>query len=257
MRRRKSILIGNWKMNPVTVAEAKRIFSGIKRVAAGAKRVSVIVCPSDIHLYPIALLAAKGKVALGVQDVFWEDRGFFTGQVSPAQAFDAGARFAIVGHSERRRLGDTNEQVAQKLASVVRDGMTAVLCVGELDRDRDGSYLSFLKDEITRSLSRVTAPVIGRSVLLAYEPVWEIGRRDLQAMKPQDIHETSIFLKKVLHDAYGAEVAQSVPVLYGGSVSPANAGTIVRDGGVDGLLVGRESLDPKDFGLIIKKLDGR
>ena len=255
MQKRKKLLVGNWKMAPATLAEAKHIFGKIKRAASRAKNVTVALCPSDLHLIPLARLARKGKVSLGVQDIFWEDSGLFTGQISPAMAKDAGARFVIIGHSEKRKLGETNEQISKKLATVLRDGLIPILCFGESERDRDGHFYDTLKTQLIESLGRVRSDVFSKSLILAYEPVWEIGRPDMKAMKPNDIHEISIFIRKVINDAFGAGASAAATILYGGSVSPENARAICTEGEADGLLVGRLSLDPDGFSEVIKQLD--
>lgn len=255
MQRRKKLLVGNWKMSPATLADAKSVFSKIKRAASKARNSSVVICPSDLHLVPLARLAAKSKVLLGVQDIFWEDTGLYTGQISPVMAKDAGARFVIVGHSEKRKLGETNEQVSKKLAAVLRDGLVPILCFGETERDRDGHFYDGLRNQLIESIGRIRSDVFLKSLVLAYEPVWEIGRSDMKAMKPSDVHEISIFIRKVINDAYGANAAQTVPILYGGSVNPDNARAICYEGEADGLLVGRLSLDPSGFGAVIKQLE--
>lgn len=251
----KKLIVGNWKMNPPTTEEAKAIFRKIKRIAGRIRKSEVVICPSEIHLSALARLASGGKVSLGVQDVFWEDEGFFTGQVSPMQARDAGATYAIVGHSEKRKLGETNEQVAKKLKAVVRDGLVGILCIGEAERDRDGRFYDVLASELLGSLSEVKAEALKKSVVIAYEPIWEIGRADMRAMKPLSVHETSIFIRKVINDAFGAQASHAVPILYGGSVSAENARAIVFDGEMDGLLIGRQSLDANAFSEILKQID--
>ena len=255
MQRRKKIVVGNWKMNPNALVDAKSIFSKIKRVALRAKKTQTVICPPFVHVAPLVSLAGKSSIAVGVQDVFWEDQGSFTGSISASQAKGVGAQYAIVGHSERRKQGEDNEQVARKLFSATKQGLVGILCVGESARDREGNFFAQLKDQILASLSNIAGGVLARSVIIAYEPVWEVGRSDFQAMKPSDIHETSIFIRRVITDVFGPEVAQQVPVLYGGSVSVENAVATVFEGEVDGLLIGRQSLIPENFCQIIKQID--
>lgn len=255
MEMKKKIVVGNWKMNPPDSIEAKRIFSHIKRAATQTHNVRVVICPADIYLVTLSKLAEGSAVSLGAQDVFWEDRGRFTGQISPAMAYNAGARFVIVGHSEKRALGETSEETAHKLLGVTHDGMYGILCIGESVRDKDGAFFAFLKNQLLTSLSRISRETLLHSVLIAYEPVWAIGKAGFVAMNARDIHETSIFIRKVLHDAFGERAARTIPILYGGSVSPDNAHELVYKGEIDGLLVGRESLDPIAFSKIIKSLD--
>jgi len=241
-------------MNPRTPEDARLIFSKIKRTALCLRRTDVVVCPSYIHLSALAKLASRTWVSLGVQDVFWESDGFFTGKVSAAMAKNAGAEYAIVGHSEARKLGDTDDMVALKLEFVLRERMTAIVCVGEKERDRDGRFFEELKGQILASLAHAPRGFLATSTIIAYEPLWTIGRSNFQAMKPREVHETSIFIRKVINDTFGAE-ASELPILYGGSVAPENAAALVHDGGVEGLLVGRQSLDPTAFSQIMKTVD--
>jgi triosephosphate isomerase len=255
MQKRKKLIVGNWKMNPATPEEAKSIFKKIKRAASRMQKSQTVICPSDLHFSLLANRATKGGVALGVQDVFWEETGFFTGQVSPLMAKNAGARFVIIGHSERRRLGETNKQVAQKLEASVGAGLITILCLGELQRDREGNFYEVVKTQLLESLGHVRGEIFKKSIVLAYEPVWEIGRTDGKGMKPGEVHEMSIFIRRIINDAFGAEAGQEVSILYGGSVNAENARSIVYDGEVDGLLIGRQSLDAETFSEILKQIE--
>ncbi len=254
MPRRKKVVIGNWKMGPATLEEARSIFLSIRRAASSFRKTDVVICPSFVQMQPLSRLS-NPKLQVGVQDVFFEAEGFFTGEVSAAQARNAGARYALCGHSERRVLGESAEQVAKKFSLILKAGMTAVLCIGEHERDRDGNFFSYLKDQILSGFSKIARQSISRSVILAYEPIWAIGRSSLEAMKPADVLQTTIYIRKVVNDAFGSRIAQALPILYGGSVTAENAGMIVSEGGVDGLLVGRQSLEPKGFITMLRNID--
>lgn len=255
MQKRKKLVIGNWKMYPSALVEAKSIFSKIKRTTSRLGRVQTVICPTSVHISALAGLAAKGKTALGIQDVFWEDEGAFTGQVSPLQARNAGVKFALIGHSERRALGDDSEKISKKVEAAIRAGLIAVVCFGEAQRDREGNFFEELKNQLLSSLGHIRSEVLGKSVVLAYEPVWQIGRADSKGMAPSEVHETVIFIRRIINDAFGAEVARAVPILYGGSVTFENARAIVYKGDVDGLLVGRQSLDAQAFAMILKQIE--
>ncbi len=246
-------IIANWKMNPPTKEAALAIWAGIRRAATDCAPLGVntVVCP------PYAFLAAfTGKITapqayLGAQDVFFEQEGAFTGSVAAPMLASLGVTHVIVGHSERRiKLGESNEQVAKKVQLALAAGLTPILCVGEQVRDGQGHYLDAIRDQLKASLAHVEAKSLAR-LIIAYEPVWAIGKTDKDAMKPSDIHETKIFIRKVLADTYGPEVPK-VPVLYGGSVSPAIASSIMELGEADGLLVGGKSLIPEEFSAIIR-----
>ena len=260
------IVIGNWKMNPLRAAEAKRIIATVKKEAKKLVRTKVIVCP-PFSFIGYALphrpekANIKGMVGVGAQDAFYEEQGAFTGEVSARQLADMGLHYVIVGHSERRRTGDnsfaaeTDAIVAKKAVAVAATGMTVVLCVGETERDSHGEYLEFLKNQIRASLQGFSKKFITEHLLVvAYEPVWAIGAKE--AMTPTLIHEMTIFVKKVLADLYGQDEAFDVPVLYGGSVNFRNAADIIREGEVDGLLVGRESVNAPGFVDLLRAVDG-
>ncbi|KKU25885.1 MAG: Triosephosphate isomerase [Candidatus Magasanikbacteria bacterium GW2011_GWA2_46_17] len=240
-------------MNPETAARAQEIFRAVSRRAKQFKTVDVVICP------PIAYLSLFKKPSrkhffLGVQDVFWERIGAYTGQISPVMALGLGASFAIVGHSERRAQGETDEVVSKKVFSAARSGLRVILCVGERERNSGGAYFEFLKNQIRASLAGARSSDL-KKILIAYEPVWAIGRSFKEAMKPADVYEITLFIKKVLTDLFSKDAALSVPILYGGSVNFENAGPIIKEGNVDGLLVGRESLDPENFGKLLSTIN--
>ena len=250
----KKLLVGNWKMNPATPDEAKKIFSSIKRKTLNLKRTKVVICPPSLYLSALNGLTRPKTVDLGVQDLFYESGGAFTGEVNAKMAKNAGALYAIIGHSERRALGETDETVNRKIISTLREELFVIACIGEKERDPNGHYLQFLRDQISSSLYRIPKRFLSK-IILAYEPIWAIGKSDREAMKGRDVHETAIFIRKILSDIYGQENAAAIPILYGGSTSPRNVFDIISLGNVDGLLVGRESLDPKSFGEMLKIAD--
>jgi len=247
----KILIVGNWKMNPNMVEKAKEIFSETKKVAKNLKTVKVIVCPPFVYLNELEKTADRSFV-LGAQDMFWEKTGSFTGEISSAMLKEES--YVILGHSERRELGETDEMVAKKIISAIKANLKPILCVGEKTRDDHGEYLHFLRNQIINSLAGAPKNSLDKLVI-AYEPVWAIGKSDDQAMKPGDIHETTIFIKKVLLEIFKQKKALLVPILYGGSVTHNNALEIITGGEVQGLLVGRESLNPKKFGELLKNVD--
>lgn len=258
MARTKSIklVLGNWKMNPVSLAEAKRIIKETKKIAAKLSSTKVVVCPPFQYLSLItaraAVSKALGKIGVGAQNAHAIDQGSFTGEVSAPMLKNMGVGYTIIGHSERRKMGETDEVVAKKAKTVIESGMTAVICIGENVRDEQGTYLDELRTQIKASLQGIARKDM-KQVVMAYEPVWAIGAKE--AMTPALVHETSIFIKKVLSDTYGQEEGVKVPILYGGSVNFRNARDIIAQGQVDGLLVGRESLNPPGFAELLKEVD--
>lgn len=237
-------------MNPESLAEAKKIATDIKRGTRAVRKTQIVLCPPYIYLSSLAHFPTTA-LFLGAQNAFHEPLGSFTGEVSFSQLNQFKVSHVILGHSERRARGETNEMVNKKLRAVVGDGMTAVLCVGESVRDTHGEYLSFIRSQVIECLRDVSKKSLDH-IVIAYEPIWAIGGRD--ALNPQDVQEMSIFIKKTLREVFGP-LGDVIRILYGGAVNEDNALEIVRDGFVHGLLIGRESLKPKSFLEIIKAVD--
>lgn len=243
------LIVGNWKMHPDTLDDAKDIASEIKAGAKGISKAKIVLCSPSLYVSEVQKVFGRSRIASGVQNIFAGEVGSHTGEVSAVQAASCGAIYAIVGHSERRKMGETDNLVAEKAFSAIRNGLAAIVCVGETERDTHGKYLTFLKEQLTRSLATISVAEL-KKLVIAYEPVWEIDA--MAAMSPEQIHETSIYIRKVLSDLYGPNLVAKMPILYGGSVNVQNARAILKDGEVDGLLIGRESLIPADFIAIAK-----
>lgn len=247
----KKLIIANWKMNPVKGTEARKMFQAINKIASVQKNVETVVCPPLVYLESLGTLVTTRSCVLGAQDAFWEHVGSYTGQVSPDMVFNTKARYVIVGHSERRAMGETNEQVAKKLKSILQFPLIPVVCIGELSRDDDGMYIKEIRKQFKASIDGLTKEEVLRLVV-AYEPVWAIGK-NAQACSPAECREVVQVLRQVLADVLGStDQVKNIPMMYGGSVDADNAASFLTDGLVSGLLVGRASLDPKAFSQIIK-----
>jgi triosephosphate isomerase (TIM) len=251
MKKNTRLIVGNWKMNPENIEKAKEIFRAIQKTAKDLENTKVVICPPFVYLSDLEKLNSEG-IVLGAQDMFWEKSGAFTGEIS-AQML-SGEGYVILGHSERRELGETDEMVAKKIISAIKAGLHPILCVGEKTRDDHGEYLHFLRNQVINSLGNLPKRYLAKLVI-AYEPIWAIGKTEVEAMKPTDVHETSLFIKKVIAEIYKEKTIVSVPILYGGSVSHDNAKDLIVLGEVQGLLVGRESLNPKKFSELLKNVD--
>lgn len=249
---KKRIIVGNWKMNPVTLEEAKRLLKSVKKVSDKLKTVTVVACPPFVYISPLSKSKKVSPVAIGAQDSYFEVQGSYTGDISPLMLKDLGVTYVIVGHSERRAKGETDEAVSKKVSILLEMGMNTILCVGEKERSENGAHLDFLKEQIKNSLSKVSKKNISK-LIVAYEPVWAIGAKE--AMSPENVYEMTIFVRKVLSDIYGHDQAIGTPVLYGGSVNFRNALDIFVKGQVDGLLVGRESVNSDGFAELLKVAD--
>lgn len=246
---KKKLIVANWKMNPGSVAEARALFGKTKRTGERLEKVDTIICPPFPYLGVFAR-TGTARVSLGAQDVFWTNSARATGEVSPEMLKNLGVTYCIIGHSERRALGETDDSVSKKLRAILAERLTPIVCVGEKERDADGRYFETLKTQILASFVGATAAAL-RNVCIAYEPLWAIGKSAKDAMEPRVIHEMAIFIHKVLSDQFGKETERPC-ILYGGSVEEKNAAPILAEGGVSGLLVGHASLDAEVFAKMLK-----
>lgn len=243
------LLVANWKMNPQTKKDAEIIFNKIGSLVKNIKKVEVVVCPPYPYLYIKDKIKNK-KLKLGSQDVFYEKEGSYTGEISVLELKDFGVEYVIIGHSERRKLGDTNLDINKKIIATIKNTLKPIFCVGEVNRDVNGFYLSFIKEQLHSGLSGVTKSQMNK-IVVAYEPVWAIGSNADRVATPNEFIEMKIFIKKVIADMYDIKTTNEIKIIYGGSVNPINALSFLKEGGADGLLVGRDSLNSKKFGQII------
>lgn len=246
------LIAANWKEHPETEAEALKLFKAVAAVPR-ARGVEVAMCPPFIYLEEIARefrrmpARARKQLAIGAQDVFWEEQGAFTSEVGPKMLRSLGATYVIIGHSERRRFAkETDAMINKKIALAVRDGMKVILCVGEsLSVREKGAEVAkkFVGQQLAKDLKGV--PLKNGNVLVAYEPIWAIGTG--KSDTPDDAREMAVFVKKSLKKTRRAPVS----FLYGGSVNGKNAGDFVQLEVIDGALVGGASLKAEEFKKII------
>ncbi len=237
------LVIANWKMYIQSPDVAKKFISVLKRKVASYAGVEVWIAP------PFTLLPVLKGVKLGGQAVSAK-QGAHTGEVSAAMLKEAGASFVLVGHFERRSAGDSDADVHAQLAAVAGEGLVPVLCVGESERSADGAHFSFIQEQLTAAL-RGSQSLAGK-LIVAYEPLWAIGKSFQDAMQPSEVEEMVIFIRKTLADILGRKEALKISILYGGSVEPGNASTLVAEGGIGGFLVGHASADVESFVEILK-----
>jgi triosephosphate isomerase len=247
------LFVANWKMNPGSVREAVVLWNATKKYARKMRKTSVVVCPPTPFIAPCAT-KSEGLVFLGAQDVSIFPNGAHTGEVSGNMLKDMHVRYVIVGHSERRALGETNEIVSRKAQATLVAGLTPIVCVGERERGEHGEHLELIETQVKESLRGVSKAKVLK-VIIAYEPLWAIGKTSAHAMSPADIHETTLFIRKILSKMYGRTVGMSVPILYGGSVENSNIFAIVHDGAVQGVLVGHASLVAKNVSDMLTALE--
>ncbi len=244
------IVVGNWKMNPQTDVMAKRLATEIKKSLGRHDGVEVIIAPPSVFLPIVHSVKAGGKsYGIGAQNVHSERLGAFTGEVSipMLQSFDA--QYVIIGHSERRKSGEAEDEIQKKLAAVIKAGLHAILCIGEVSRDHAAQYFGDIERQIRSACSGLSRAKLS-NLTIAYEPVWAIGTGT--SATPGDVHEMRLFIEKTLSDLYGRNYAQKVRVLYGGSVNDKNAADLMKNGMIDGFLVGGASLSAKEFSGIVK-----
>ena len=239
-------------MNPATLDEAKEIAQKTRRVAAGLTHTTVVACPPFVFIQAAISKSDPDTLKLGAQTVSYEEAGPHTSEVSAAMLKDMGVKYVITGHSEERARGDTDDVVSKRVRAIVEAGLFAVLCVGERERDEGGVYLEQLKQQIKGSLADIPTTK-AKNIILAYEPVWAIGAKE--ALAPEQVREMGIFVRKVFSDVFSADQALKATVLYGGSVNFRNASDIIKIGQVDGLLVGRESVNMPGFTELLKAVD--
>lgn len=245
---KKKIIIGNWKMNPESGKLAESLYKNIIKIKTSSK-VDVVICPPFVYLEKLKKISKK--IPLGVQNIFNKDKGAFTGEISADMVYDLGVRYVILGHSERRAMGEDDEIVNQKIKIALASGLTPILCVGEKNRDDNHDYFNVIKNQIEKNLNGVSKNSI-TNIIIAYEPVWAIGKDAVREATPEEFREVSVFIKKVLSDKFGANTAKDVRIIYGGSVNTKNSQDFIVSGEADGFLVGRDSLDAKKFTKIIE-----
>ncbi|PIR72261.1 MAG: triose-phosphate isomerase [Candidatus Nealsonbacteria bacterium CG10_big_fil_rev_8_21_14_0_10_36_24] len=239
----KPLIVANWKCNPAKEKEAKRLFNSVKKTKA-------VICPPLIYLKSLA-----PYVGLGAQNCFWEKKGAFTGEVSPAMLKNIGCQYVIVGHSERRRyFNETDEVVNKKLKSVIEARMIPILCIGETQKQRDrGETENILKKQIEDALNDISKFKIQNSKLcIAYEPIWAIGTG--KPCDPEEAQKMGLLIRKIISKIYNRTVAQKTPILYGGSVNSKNGASYIKEAGLQGLLVGGASLEAKEFVDLVRKI---
>jgi len=246
---RTPLIAGNWKMFK-TVVEAVAFAKEFKSLVKDVTNVDIVLAPPFTAVHPVSEALRASNVAVASQDLFWEKDGAYTGEVSPAMVREAGAEYAIVGHSERRRLfGDTDVAVNRKVRAAIAADLTPVLCVGEtLDEREANSTLAVLDRQLQGGLDAVTGEQVA-ALVIAYEPVWAIGTgRVATAAQAQEAHA---HIRGRLRTWFGAGVAEQCRILYGGSVKPDNIAELTAEADVDGALVGGASLDVRSFGEIV------
>ena len=248
-RYRKTIIAGNWKMNK-TASETKQFADELKTILPRAKWCDVLVCVPSVNI-PAALRAFKDmRVTVGAENVFYEKNGAYTGEVSADMLKDLGVKYVIIGHSERRQyFGETDLTVNKKVHAALEAGLHPIVCVGESLEQRElGVTMDLISLQVKSALAGVSAEKL-RKCVIAYEPVWAIGTG--RTATPEQAGEVCTFIRATIRHMYGARIARSITIQYGGSMNPGNAAELLAQPDIDGGLIGGAALKPDQFVAII------
>ncbi|MBE0479315.1 triose-phosphate isomerase [Candidatus Aerophobetes bacterium] len=247
---RKSIMGGNWKMNK-SLQEATEFTKKLISELGTYRDVETVIFPPFPYLKMISSLLGETDVALGAQNMFWEEKGAYTGEVSPLMLMDVGCRYVILGHSERRQyFGETDEGINKKIKAALKFQLTPLVCVGEkLEERKKGLAKEIVKSQLTKCFTGINSSEVPQ-IVIAYEPVWAIGTGETATPKQaQDMHQ---FIREILQEIFDKKTANLVRVQYGGSVKPDNIKELMQEPDIDGALVGGASLDVDSFIKIVK-----
>ena len=242
----KPLIIANWKCNPTTSKEAEHLFETIKKELSKVEKAEIVICPPFVWLS----FFKTSKIHLGGQDCHWQEKGAYTGQVSPLMLKNLACQYVIIGHSERRKyFQETDEIINRKVKTALKTRLRPVLCVGERVGDEMGLVVG---EQIEKDLAGIAAARV-REIIVAYEPVWAIGT-GLPCSSDEAMRAT-LFIRKTLTKLYDRPIAEKVKILYGGSVTSQNAVDYIKGAMMNGLLVGQASLNATEFVKIVLKIN--
>jgi len=246
---KRKIVVGNWKMNPLSLKEAEKLFFSVIKGIYNTKKTEIVICPPFLYLWKLKKNRTK-KIKLGAQNIFWKDIGAYTGEISANMLYNIGVKYVILGHSERREMGENNNDINKKIKSALTAGLLPIFCIGESIRDENHEYLNFIKKQIEECLSGISKDSLLK-IIIAYEPIWAIGKGAYPAT-PEEFREMNIFIRKILNDKFKVKEISKIKIIYGGSVDERNAEDFIINGGTDGFLLGRASLNSKKFSKIVE-----
>lgn len=247
---RRPLIAANWKMNN-TVPDTLKFVAALESDLKATGSVDVIIAPPFTAMYSAGVALAEAGIQLGAQNLFWEDAGAYTGEVSGVFLTDIGCKYVIIGHSERRQLfGETDKTVNKRLKAALRHNLVPIFCVGETLAQREANKTwEVIEGQLKGGLVQIDLGSI-ENFVIAYEPVWAIGTG--KNATPGEAQEVHALIRKFLSSHYSPETADKVRILYGGSVKPSNCRELMAQQDIDGALVGGASLDPKHFAAIVR-----
>ncbi|MFH1368702.1 MAG: triose-phosphate isomerase [Elusimicrobiota bacterium] len=243
-------MAGNWKMYKA-VPEALNLINGLKQNLSDVKDREILACVPFTDI-PAAVEASKNSnINIGAQNMHWEQKGAFTGEISPVMLADAGIKYVVIGHSERRQyFGETDETVNKKMKSAFQHGLVPIVCIGETLKEREENVTMQVIDKQVKNGISGLSPDQAKVLVIAYEPVWAIGTG--KTATPQQAEEVHAYIRKIYGQMYGAETAGEIRILYGGSMKPDNVSELMKQPNIDGGLVGGASLEVDSFTKIVK-----
>jgi triosephosphate isomerase len=247
---RRNVIAGNWKMYK-SKDEAKTFAIEFRDLVSDIKDREIIICPPFMHINLLVEAFAGSPVKIGAQNLFWEDEGAYTAEISGPMLKSFGASVVIIGHSERRQyFYETDETVNKRLFAAIKSGLMPIVCIGETLKERDsGSTFNVIDTQVKSGLKGLAGGDVFRLVV-AYEPVWAIGTG--KTATPEMAQEVHSYIRSILSDMFGGQASGSIPVLYGGSVKPDNIDVLMAQKDIDGALVGGASLKADSFERIVK-----
>lgn len=244
------LIAGNWKMN-TTVNQGADLVMKLRELIKGVDEVDVIIAPPFTSLYHISHLVADSPIRLAAQDIFWEKSGAYTGEISPEMIKDAGCRYVIIGHSERRQyFNETDETVNKKVVAAIRHDLMPIVCVGEtLEEKEAGKTIGRVRSQVRGALAGLSGGAV-KGISIAYEPIWAIGTG--KTASPQEAEEVHNSLRELIYEMFEADSAKGIRIIYGGSVKPDNIDVLMAQPNIDGALVGGASLKAEDFARLVR-----
>ena len=259
----KILIAGNWKCNPASIKAAKSLFNAIKKGVRNSRKTEIVIAPPFVYLSILSSVAKNSKIVLGAQNVFLQE-GAFTGEVSPHMLRDIGVKYVIVGHSERRAFGETDDLINKKIKAVMAARLTPILCIGENKKERkEGRTKEVLERELKIGLQGISKVRIytlagtrsdrqNSKLVVAYEPIWAIGSG--HPCQYNDAMSIGILIRRILREIVGKKAAEDIRILYGGSVNSKDAPGFIKESLMDGLLIGGASLKADEFLKIVKEV---
>ena len=249
------LIAANWKMNK-TVKEAISFIKEFKRLIGDVRNVEIVICPPFTLLFELKRLTKKSKIKLGAQNMHFQDSGAYTGEISALMLKEIGCEYVILGHSERREIGENDSLINKKVIAALNHGIKPILCIGEnLEQRKNNKTKIIIENQLKNCLDNIDKNQILK-INIAYEPVWAISKGDPlhKAATKEDAEEGHKLIRYILAKMYGSNAAKKVRVIYGGSMKPENAKELLAMPNIDGGLVGNASLNAKSFAEIVKSV---